>query len=98
MAITGAHVVLYSPEADKVRAALRDVMGWSHVDVGGGWLIFALPPAEVGVHPAEDSHHELTLMCDNIEETVAELRAKGVDFRGAVEDRRFGLTITMLLP
>jgi hypothetical protein len=66
MAITGAHIILHSSEPEKLRATLRDVMGWDHVDAGEGWLIFALPPAELSVHPSPDtrSHHELSLMCD----------------------------------
>ena len=99
MAITGAHVLLYTPEADALRATLRDVLGWSHVDAGGGWLIFALPPAELGVHPSDGStQHELSLLCDDVHETKAELAAKGVEFRGEPEDKGFGIGITMLLP
>ena len=80
--ITGAHVVLHTPEADALRAVLRDVMGWSYVDAHDGWLIFALPPAEVGVHPGDSPRHELTLMCDDIHATVADLREKGIELRG----------------
>jgi predicted enzyme related to lactoylglutathione lyase len=98
MAITGAHVLLYTPEADAVRAVLRDVFGWSHVDAGGGWLIFALPPGEVGVHPAESTHHELSLTCDDIEATVAELKAKGIEFKGEPESVGWGVAVTMVLP
>lgn len=98
MAITGVHTLFYSAEPDKLRAALRDLFGWQHVDIGGGWLIFALPPAELGVHPADAPHHELSFMCDDIEATVAELRAKGAEFRGDVEERRFGRAITIALP
>ena len=72
--ITGIHAIVYSPEAEKVRAFFADVLGMPSVDVGGGWLIFALPPAELAVHPAEgESRHELYLMCDNIQATLAEM-------------------------
>jgi hypothetical protein len=98
MAVTGAHVLLYSAEPDKLRAALRDLFGWNHVDAGGGWLIFALPPAELGVHPTDAPNHELSFMCDDLEATITELRAKGAEFRGDVEDRRFGKAITLVLP
>ena len=98
MAITGAHVVLYSAEPDRVRAAIRDLLGWRHVDAGGGWLIFALPPSEVAVHPADAPHHELAFMCDDIDRTVAELRDRGAEFRGEIETRRFGRAVTLVLP
>jgi hypothetical protein len=99
MPITGAHVLLYTPEAEALRGLLRDVFGWRHVDAGDGWLIFALPPAELGVHPSEGAtHHELSLLCDDVEATKAELEAKGIRFRGEPEDLGFGFGVTMLLP
>ena len=104
MAITGAHVLLYSSRADELRALLRDVFEWKSVDAGGGWLIFALPPTEVAVHPAEGptyeggAQHQLTLMCDNIEKTVGDLQAKGIVFQGQISDQGWGLTIMMELP
>ena len=99
MAITGAHVLLYTPEAEAVRALLREVTGWKHVDAGDGWLIFALPPTELGVHPSDGAaKHELSLMCDDVERTMSELRSKGIEFRGEPEDMGFGITVTMVLP
>ena len=104
MAITGAHALLYTSEPESVRAIFRDVFGWRYVDDGDGWLIFALPPAELGVHPAEgptfDSgvRHQLTLMCDDITATVEELRSKGVEIRGEPEDEGYGVTTTLVLP
>ena len=90
--INAVHGLIYSRHAETVRAFLRDTLGWKHVDSGGGWLIFALPPAELGVHPTDgDPVHELYLMCDDIEATVAELTAKGVEFTEPVTDQRFGL-------
>jgi hypothetical protein len=92
-------MLLYSPEADALRAVLRDVLEWDYVEDSPGWLIFKLPPAEVGVHPSEEStRHELCLMCDDLEATMAELRGKGIEFRGEPKDERFGITTTMLLP
>jgi catechol 2,3-dioxygenase-like lactoylglutathione lyase family enzyme len=99
VAITAAHVLLYTPDADALRAFLRDALGWRHVDAGEGWLIFALPPAELGVHPSEGStKHELSLMCDDVAVTLADLRAKGVEARGEPEDMGFGVGTTIVLP
>ena len=99
MAITGAHVLLYTPQAQELRAIFRDVFGWEHVDDGEGWLIFALPPAELGVHPSEGAtKHELSLMCDDVHATMAELRDRGIEFRGEPRDEGFGITVTMVLP
>ena len=98
MAITGTHALLYTSEPEQLRAVLRDVFGWDHVDAHDGWLIFALPPTELGVHPAEKPSHELSLMCDDLDATVAELRAKGIDFGGEPENQGFGIVTTMVLP
>jgi len=98
MGVTGVHALIYSPEADALRAALTEAMGWSHVDAGGGWLIFALPPAELAVHPGDEPRHEITLMCDDITSTIAELKAKGISFRGEPEELRWGVVSTMVLP
>jgi catechol 2,3-dioxygenase-like lactoylglutathione lyase family enzyme len=78
--ITGAHTVIYSTDAEADRAFFRDVLGFSHVDAGDGWLIFGLPPSEVAVHPAEESgKHELYLMCDDAEAFISEMAAKGYE-------------------
>jgi catechol 2,3-dioxygenase-like lactoylglutathione lyase family enzyme len=99
VAIVGAHVLLYTPQAEKLRAVFRDVLGWRYVDDGDGWLIFALPPGELGVHPSEGStHHELSFMCDDVEATKSELESKGIEFKGEPEDMGFGIGMTMLLP
>jgi len=97
--INGVHAVVFSREADKVRAFLADVLGLAAVDAGGGWLIFALPPAELAVHPADgDGHHELYLMCDDIQATLTELRSKGVEVAREVSDQRWGLMAAIRLP
>jgi len=97
--INGVHAVVFSREADKVRAFLADVLGLAAVDAGGGWLIFALPPAELAVHPVDgDGHHELYLMCDDIHATLAELRGKGVEVAREVSDQRWGLMAAIRLP
>jgi catechol 2,3-dioxygenase-like lactoylglutathione lyase family enzyme len=97
--ITGVHAIVFSPEAEKVRTFFADVLGLSSVDAGGGWLIFALPPAELAVHPADaGGHHELYLMCDNIRATLAELRDKGVEVAQEVSDQGWGLLAAIRLP
>ena len=99
MAIVGAHMLLYTPEAEAVRNVLRDVFEWKYVEDTPGWLIFALPPSEVGVHPSESStKHEICLMCDDLQQTMAELGAKGIEFRREPQEESFGITTTMLLP
>jgi catechol 2,3-dioxygenase-like lactoylglutathione lyase family enzyme len=97
--ITGVHAIVFSPEAGPVQAFLRDVLGLASVDAGGGWPIFALPPAELAVHPAEDGgRHELYLMCDDIHATLAELRDKGVEVARDVTDERWGRLAAIRLP
>jgi predicted enzyme related to lactoylglutathione lyase len=104
MTITGAHALLYTSEAEGVRRIFRDVFGWDHVDAGDGWLIFALPPAELGVHPAEGPtfeggvRHQLALMCDDVAATAEDLRANGLDVRGEPLDEGWGITTTLALP
>ena len=97
--ITGVHAIIFTSEPEGVRALFRDVLGLSSVDAGGGWLIFALPPAELAAHPADDAgRHELYLMCDDVHATVAELEAKGVTFAGGISDEGFGLMTALELP
>jgi hypothetical protein len=97
--ITGAHVILHARDAHALRGALADAFGWPHVDAGDGWLIFALPPAELAVHPTEDEpKHELYLMCDDIDGTILDLRERGVDVRGTPADRGWGITAPLALP
>jgi predicted enzyme related to lactoylglutathione lyase len=104
MAIIGTHMLLYSSEPEKLRATMRDVFGWTFVDAGEGWLIFALPPSEIGVHPAEGptyesgTRHLISLMCDDINATIRELRAKGIEIEGKPVDEGYGITVLMKLP
>ena len=104
MGIVGAHMLLYTSEPEALRATLRDVFGWKHVDAGEGWLIFKLPPAELGVHPAEGPtyesgmRHQISLMCDDIHATVRELRAKGIAVEGEPEDEGWGISVMLNLP
>jgi len=97
--ITGAHNLIYSRDAAADRAFFRDKLGFPHVEAHEGWLIFALPPAEVGIHPTDgESTHELYLMCDDITATMTELTAKGVEFTGPPRDEGFGLLTGIRLP
>lgn len=104
MAVIGAHMLLYTPEPEALRGVLRDVFGLTHVDAGAGWLIFRLPPSELGVHPAEGptyeagTRHPVSFMCDDITRTVEELRAKGIDIPGEPVDEGYGVTVMMNLP
>src|SRR5688500_7700560 len=97
-------MLLYTSQPEALRATLRDVFGWKHVDAGDGWLIFALPPAELGVHPADgpmsdgEMRHQLSFMCDDIRATVRELRAKGIAIDGEPVDEGYGITVTATLP
>jgi catechol 2,3-dioxygenase-like lactoylglutathione lyase family enzyme len=93
------HAIVFSPAAEKVRAFVADVLGMSSVDAGGGWPIFALPPAELAVHPADgDTRHELYLMCDDIHATLTELQAKGAEVAREVSDQGWGLLAALRLP
>ena len=98
--ITGAHTVVFSEDPEAARAFFADVLGLRAVDAGGGWLIFALPPAELACHPAEGAseRHELFLMCDDLDATMADLRAKGVEFTAPVGDERWGRVTRLRVP
>jgi catechol 2,3-dioxygenase-like lactoylglutathione lyase family enzyme len=93
----GAHVIVYSTDAEADKEFLRDVLGFSSVDAGHGWLIFKLPPAEVAVHPAATSAHELYLMCDDLDRELGTLRDKGVTCSDA-EEARWGSVAKLALP
>lgn len=97
--ITGAHAIIFTKNADAVRSFVRDVLQFPSVDAGDGWLIFALPAAELAAHPADDDgHHELYLMCDDIHATIAELQGKGVEFSRPISDERWGLITAIKMP
>jgi catechol 2,3-dioxygenase-like lactoylglutathione lyase family enzyme len=95
--IFGAHIIVYSKNAEADRAFLRDVLGFKSVDAGHGWLIFALPPAEAAVHPGENGTHELYFMCDDLQAEMASLAAKGVQC-SEVQEQRWGSITKMQLP
>ena len=96
--LSGAHVIIYTTDADADRAFLRDVLKLPHVDVGHGWLIFGLPPSEVAVHPGkENSQHEFYLMCDDIEVFVATMKTHGISC-GPLQDQGWGVLTQLTLP
>jgi predicted enzyme related to lactoylglutathione lyase len=106
--ITATHAIIYADDTDKARAFFRDVLELPNVDAHGGWLIFKLPPAELGIHPAgapgdpatgaPSGHHELYLMCDDVEATVADLTAKGIELTAPIEELGFGLLARFRVP
>ena len=101
--IRGMHAMYYSSQAEALRNFLRDQLGLSATDVGGGWLIFDAPEADLGVHPTDGNEpasgtSDISFYCDNIEETVAELRARGVEFTQEVEDHGYGLVTHFKAP
>ena len=97
--IHGVHALFYARDAERVRAFFRDVLRWPAVDAGGGWLIFALPPAELGIHPSPDENrHELWLMCEDVRATRAELEARGVRFTRPIEEVSFGVVTRLEIP
>ncbi len=95
--ISGIHAIVFSAAPDEVRAFLRDVLGFPSVDAGAGWPIFGLPPAELAVHPGDATRHELFLMCDDLDATIAALTAKGVA-TGAIVERDWGRLSSIALP
>jgi catechol 2,3-dioxygenase-like lactoylglutathione lyase family enzyme len=105
--INGFHALIYSDDPDATPAFFRDVLGWPWLDAHGGWLIFKTPPSELGVHPAANEagerfgdvpFHQATLMCDDLEATMADLRAKGVEVDPTTEDQGFGIITTIQVP
>jgi catechol 2,3-dioxygenase-like lactoylglutathione lyase family enzyme len=102
--ITGVHTMFYSSQAEELRAFIRDKLGFPFTDVGGGWLIFDLPDAEMGCHPAEPTAgppsgtHHISFYCDDINKTVAELKARGVEFTDGIADMGYGLVTHFKMP
>jgi hypothetical protein len=98
MPIVGMHAIIYSTRAEATRQFLRDALGWSAVDAGRGWLIFTAPPSEVAVHPTDGPpHHELYLMCSDLETTLGQLSQKGVS-AGPITMQSWGRVTTIQLP
>ena len=96
--IIGTHAIIYAQDADRVRHFFREILGFTTADAGHGWLLFALPPAELGVHPADGGpHHELYLMCDDLAATIDHLKRNGIDC-GEVHDAPWGSVTTIHIP
>ena len=96
--ITGVHAVVFGSRPDELRGFFRDTLGLESVDAGGGWLIFALPPAELAVHPGDEPRHALYLMCDDLDATAAELEARGAAVSRPFGDERWGRVTAIALP
>jgi catechol 2,3-dioxygenase-like lactoylglutathione lyase family enzyme len=101
--IAGTHTIIFAEDAGAAREFFRDVLGFSGVDAGEGWLIFALPPGELALHPGPGwersvGQHELFFMCDDIQRTVGELEEKGVEFTAPVTDEGYGLMTRFRIP
>lgn len=104
--IQGVHTMFYSSEPEALRAFIRDKLGFPHTDVGGGWLIFDLPEADMGVHPADETRqhgapagtHDVSFYCEDVSKTMAELEGRGVEFEGPAQDVGFGLPTHFSMP
>jgi catechol 2,3-dioxygenase-like lactoylglutathione lyase family enzyme len=102
--ITGVHTMFYTSRAEETRRFIREKLGFASTDVGEGWLIFDLPEAEMGCHPSDDKPgaragtHSISFYCDDIEQTVAQLKAKGVEFTRPVKDQGYGLVTAFKMP
>ncbi|MFE7796737.1 VOC family protein [Nocardia sp. NPDC057440] len=97
--ITAVHTLVYAEDPDAARAFFRDVLRWPNVDAENGWLIFGTGPSELGVHPAEGPPaHEISLMCDDLDHTIAELAGRGAQFEGDIAERAFGRCVGMRIP
>ncbi|MEW1695820.1 VOC family protein [Streptomyces sp. NPDC093249] len=96
---SGAHLVLYTRDAEADRAFLKDVFGFEHVDAGGGWLVFRLPPAEIAVHPTgREPRSEVYLMCEDLARTLTALEDRGAEVSRAITEQSWGLLAAVRLP
>jgi catechol 2,3-dioxygenase-like lactoylglutathione lyase family enzyme len=102
--IRGVHTMFYSSKEKELREFLKDKLGFKGNDIGEGWMIFDVPEADMGVHPADEKHgapsgtHDISFYCDNIEQTVKELKARGVEFKGEIEDHGYGFVTYFKVP
>jgi catechol 2,3-dioxygenase-like lactoylglutathione lyase family enzyme len=96
--IKGMHALFYTPDAAAARAFFRDVLGLPYTDTGDGWLIFEAPEADIGFHPASETRHEVSFYCDDLDATIAELKAKGVEFIAPVDEQEWGFITRFRIP
>lgn len=102
--IKGVHTMFYSSDASGLREFFRDKLNLKATDIGGGWLIFDIPEADLGCHPSDEEYgapsgtHDISFYCDNIEQTVDDLKSKGVKFKGDIEDHRYGFVTHFYVP
>jgi catechol 2,3-dioxygenase-like lactoylglutathione lyase family enzyme len=106
--ITALHTLIYADDPDAARAVFRDVLGFPSADTGGGWLIFKTGPSELGLHPNSWEHggetggttqqFDISLICDDLSQTMADLTAKGAEFSGGVVEQRWGSTVQLKVP
>jgi hypothetical protein len=92
------HGLFYTPNADELRAFVRDKLGFVHNDIGEGWLIFDLPEADLGVHPSDKAYHSISFYCDDIHKTVEDLKSRGVEFSSGISDEGWGLLTHFRMP
>ena len=96
--IKGLHALLYTPKPEELRAFIRDKLGFPFTDTGEGWLIFDVPEADLGCHPSDRVFHSVSFYCDNIQKTVEELKARGVEFTSGISDEGWGLLTHFRMP
>lgn len=92
------HALFYTPKAEEIRAFIRDKLGLPYTDTGGGWLIFDVPEADLGVHPSDKTFHSISFYCDDIKKTVEALGKRGVEFTTGISDEGWGLLTHFLMP
>ena len=96
--IKGMHGLFYTPNAEEVRAFIRDKLGLAHNDIGEGWLIFDFPEADLGVHPSDKAYHSISFYCEDIHKTVAELKSRGIEFSSGITEESWGLLTHFRMP
>jgi catechol 2,3-dioxygenase-like lactoylglutathione lyase family enzyme len=96
--IKGMHGLFYTPNAEEVRAFVRDKLGFEYNDIGNGWLIFDVPAADFGIHPSNKPYHSISFYCNDIHQTVEELKSRGVEFTSGIDEEEWGLLTHFRMP